>query len=249
MRCADFFRQLLLATTVTALLSACASAPAPEPDAALPAEDLVQADPFAKRTPGPNPYDASPEPTEPQLRALFDKALAQMRAQKWSKAEPLLQQAIVLGPTYSGPYYNLGRVYEGLNRPADAALQYQQAIAVNGNNIYAMNALARLKREAAQFAEAEALYKSALAVWPDHAASHRNLGILYELYMGRLPEALEHYKHYQALQAEDDRMMTGWIVDLERRLPAPAAPPSDAVQPEVRQPEAQEVSVNDPRNE
>lgn len=226
MRCADLAKLACLA----ALLSACASAPAPDTGAAkaneaiAAAQDATPVDPYAKRIPGPNPYDASPEPGEPQLRAVFDKALAQMRAQQWSKAEPLLQQAIVLGPTYSGPYYNLGRVYEGLNRPEEAAQQYQQAMAVNPNNIYAINALARLKREQAQFAEAEALYLSALAVWPDHDVSHRNLGILYELYMGRLPEALDHYKHYQALQAEDDRLVTGWIVDLERRLPAAEAP-------------------------
>ena len=47
-----------------------------------------------------------------------------------------------------------------------------------------------------RFSEAEQSYTKALAVWQHDADTHRNLGILYELYMGRLLEAQQHYLQY-----------------------------------------------------
>lgn len=228
MRYVNYALALLLLT----VLAACSSQPRPQPE---PEVDIVlpEGEPegvIVKRTPGPNPYDATPEPDNAQVRALFEKANAAIVNKQWSKAESTLLEAITLGPNYSGLYFNLGRVYEALARLDDAASQYENAIAMNANNIYAMNALARVKREQGQFAEAESLYKQALTVWPDHADSYKNLGILYDLYMGRLSDALDQYRQFQALQAEDDRLMTAWIVDLERRLPAQAPAPK-AVEP------------------
>ncbi len=207
------------------LLTACAT-PKPQPetvDTAAPTEAPDSATPAAPRPVTPNPYAAQPEPDDPATRALLLKANAAMAEQAWGKAEPLLLQAIAQAPEYSGIYYNLGRVYHQLNRPAEAMLQFQNAIAVNDKNIYAYNALAVLKREQGDFSGAETLYKQALNIWPDHADSHKNLGILYDLYMGRLHEALASYQAYQALQEQPDRLVTAWIVDLERRLPAPSS--------------------------
>ena len=48
-----------------------------------------------------------------------------------------------------------------------------------------------------------------------------NLGILYEVYLGKLPQALEAYREYQELQASvgaEDARVKGWVIDLERRL-------------------------------
>ena len=52
----------------------------------------------------------------------------------------------------------------------------------------------------------------------DHWAAWTNLGILYELYLGKLPEALEYYRTYQSMLSEPDRRVQGWVMDLERRL-------------------------------
>lgn len=212
------------------LLAACATGPKQPADSSQTAEREpaaeVDAEPGAivARVPTPNPYANQPEPDDPAVRGLQEKAAAAMAKQQWSTAEPLLLQAIAQGPNYSGLYYNLGMVYYRLNRPAEAESQWQNAIAINDKNIYAYNALALLKREAGDFAAAEQLYQKALAVWPDHADSHKNLGILYDLYLGRLSDALVSYRTFQALQPEPDRLVGVWIVDLERRLPeSPAA--------------------------
>lgn len=225
MRYANFTRSLV-PVVLLVLVAGCSTAPVEKQTAKEREVELPVIDPTAivQRTPSPNPYDQIAEPNDPAVRAIFEKANAAMAKQQWGKAEPLLLQAIAQSPNYAGPYFNLGRVYQGLNRPNDAEAQYRNAIALNPKHIYAMNALAQLKREQGKFDEAEALYKQALAVWPDHADSYKNLGILYDLYMGKQQEALVQYKNFQALQPEQDRLMAAWIIDLERRLPSDSAP-------------------------
>ena len=42
--------------------------------------------------------------------------------------------------------------------------------------------------------------------------------ILYDLYLGKKNQALEHYHLYQALLAQPDRQVSGWIADVTRQL-------------------------------
>lgn len=72
-------------------------------------------------------------------------------------------------------------------------------------------------REQGKFAEAEQAYLDALGQREAHPDSHRNLGILYDLYMGSTDQALLHFNRYQDLTGEEDRRVAGWIADLERR--------------------------------
>ncbi len=72
-------------------------------------------------------------------------------------------------------------------------------------------------REKGQFSAAEKIYLSALSLREEHAPTHRNLGILYDLYVGDPTKALEHYSRYQALTGSEDRAMAGWIADLQRQ--------------------------------
>jgi len=44
------------------------------------------------------------------------------------------------------------------------------------------------------------------------------LGILYELYLGRLDDALQAYQTYQTLSENPDMRVAGWVSDLERRI-------------------------------
>lgn len=217
MRCA---RSKILWLCMGLMLTACSAlqGPAVKPEVALePSSDQA----VAARPSLPNPYDASAEPKAPQVRALFDKAIGAIENDDWANAEGLLLEAISIAPQYSGLHYNLGVVYSHQQNDAAAAAQLQLAIEANANNIYAYNALAQLKRKAGEFEQAESLYLRALTVWPDHADSHRNLGILYDLYQGKLGQALAHYREFQALQPQPDRLVNAWIVDIERRLPAP----------------------------
>ncbi|MGI9294573.1 MAG: tetratricopeptide repeat protein, partial [Pseudomonadales bacterium] len=77
---------------------------------------------------------------------------------------------------------------------------------------------ALLHREQGEFKQAEKTFLQAIKIWPGYASIQLNLGILYELYMGEMQSALEHYQNYQQLQSEPDKTIAGWIIDLQRRI-------------------------------
>jgi tetratricopeptide (TPR) repeat protein len=165
----------------------------------------------------PNPYLAQ-KPTLPASQwQLFNSAISAMNNKQWSQAEARLKQLLATNPNLSGAQLNLGNVYYALHDTEKAQTAYQNAIDLNKNNLDAYNQLAILKREDGKFTEAEKLYKDALAVWVFHPSSHKNLAILYELYMGKPELALPHYEAYLSLNG-DDKQALSWIADLQRRL-------------------------------
>ena len=62
------------------------------------------------------------------------------------------------------------------------------------------------------------MYRKALAADEGHVNSHRNIAILYEIYLGDKPKALQHYRRYLELVGGEQREVTLWIADLERRV-------------------------------
>ena len=76
-----------------------------------------------------------------------------------------------------------------------------------------------LLRRQGKFRDAEAAYLKAVTARPDYALAHYNLGVLNELYLQRLDNALVHYEKYQSLTGED-KQVEKWITDLKRRLAA-----------------------------
>jgi len=210
---------LLLALTV--LLAACGSTPEKTADdQSMPVGVDGQAPQFSFDLSGPdqNPYLQQAVSVPGDASALFNDAVRAMQSEQWSRAETLLQRVISQYPELSGPYLNLGIVYRHLNQIDKAEAAFAKAVQVNSLNIDALNQLAIIKREQGDFKAAETFYLSALAVWPKHASTHKNLGILYDLYMGELNKALDHFEVYQYLQPEPDRLVAGWIIDLQRRV-------------------------------
>lgn len=212
-----------LVLSVILVLGACSSGPK---KADKTAADPVQAEAGAQSAllpagpATPNPYLENKPNVSRQEQQLFNDAKAAMAKKQWPQAENLLTRLTTQAPHLSGALVNLALVHQAKGEPEKAEQALDQAIKANPNNLDAYNQLAILKREAGDFAAAEAHYKKALAVWPFHPDSHKNIGILYDLYMGKGDQALLHYQAYQQLLPEPDKQVTGWIVDLERRLGA-----------------------------
>jgi len=126
----------------------------------------------------------------------------------------------------------LGLVYHAQKEDKRAEQAFNDAIAANHTNLDAYNQLAILQRESGNFSGAEENYKKALSLWPFHPESHKNIAILYDMYMGKSAEALPHYEAYLQLLGGEDKQATSWIADLQRRLgiaPKPkAAAPAEA---------------------
>ena len=75
-----------------------------------------------------------------------------------------------------------------------------------------------LSRRAGDFLTAEANYLACTQRVPNFREAYLNLGILYELYLGRLDDALKAYQTYQTLSENPDMRVAGWVSDLERRI-------------------------------
>jgi len=147
----------------------------------------------------------------------FENALLTIQSEEYEEAERLLFILTNDNPELSGAWFNLGLVYRKLGRLDDANTALQRALDANEGNVDTYNQLAIVAREQGQFSTAETLYLTALKRWPQHAGSHRNLGILYELYSGQWEKALVHYERYLQVSDSADTSVAHWVTDLKRR--------------------------------
>ena len=150
----------------------------------------------------------------------FASAAAAQREQQWPQAESQWKQLIETYPNLSGPHLNLALLYAQTQRGELAEAEFKQALRINPNNIAAYDQYGVWLRGQARTQEAEAMYLQALARDSAHADTHLNLGILYDLYMGKLPQALEHYQRYLELTNDEKSPVHGWVADLQRRMKA-----------------------------
>jgi tetratricopeptide (TPR) repeat protein len=150
--------------------------------------------------------------------ALFEQALDAIQAERYLDAEALLKELTARDPMLSGPWVNLGTVYEALGDNDAAVAAYKKAIDANPNSCAAYIDLGVLARRAGDFLTAEANYLACTQRVPAFRDAYLNLGILYELYLGRLDDALKAYQTYQSLSETADLRVAAWVSDLERRL-------------------------------
>lgn len=243
------FNKLLLASAfIFSLLTACGSTPE-KPAASKVIEKPAKTEPTAKSeiegdkpTPAPivkpvipanilpagpvtpNPYLQNPQKLSEQVEVNFHDAVASMQQKNWDHAEAVLKQLAEKNPKLSGVYLNLGIVYRNKGDTEKAAAEFNRAISANLKNVDAYNQLAVLKREAGDFNAAEVLYQKALGVWPYYPEGHKNIAILYDLYLGKPEQALPHYQAYQQLLSSPDKQVDSWVADLQRRLNNGKAP-------------------------
>jgi tetratricopeptide (TPR) repeat protein len=167
---------------------------------------------------------ASPEKPEPaakaRLRGEYNDAVALMQAGKLDRAEQAFNGLVRRQPELSGPYINLGLIYERTEREAKAREMFEAAVKRGSKSPVPHNELGIMYRKAGEFTKARTQYEKALKLDPGYALGHLNLGILYDLYLRQPEKALEHYKRYQGLLQEQDKKVSLWIVDLQRRIQA-----------------------------
>jgi tetratricopeptide (TPR) repeat protein len=168
---------------------------------------------------GTGDWTAQPEPeVAADNRAAFVQAIELLRSGRLVQAEALLLQVTDDQPELAGPWINLARVFVAQDREDAAVAALDQAVLANPGNCAARTELGVLLRRRGEFEAAEAHYLACLEVQPDYEAAYLNLGILYDLYLGRLADALAAYRQYQSLAVEPDRQVDVWVVDLQRRL-------------------------------
>lgn len=166
----------------------------------------------------PTPEKAPEPKVDPKVAADYKAALDAMQGGQTEKAKQLFLVMAQAYPNLSGPYANLGIIHFQAGDHAAAAAAFNKALEINPKNAVSLNHLGIISRNKGEFKPAQQYYERALQADPNYAYAHLNYGILLELYMGKLDDALEHYKKYLSLTGDEDATVKKWVVDLERRV-------------------------------
>jgi tetratricopeptide (TPR) repeat protein len=155
-----------------------------------------------------------------EVQGQYGEALERLQAGDLDAATLDFEIFVQNYPDYAAAYINLASIYVQQERYEDALAMTSRALELDGTNPVALNRLGMLKRRSGDFAAAESAWRSAIASNPDYPYAWYNLGVLYDLYLQNLPEALVHYQAYQRLSggAESDATVARWIADLESRI-------------------------------
>ena len=129
-------------------------------------------------------------------------------------------------PELSGPHANLGVVYHRSGRTKEAIEALNRAIALNPRRAVYYNELGIIHRQEGKFDDARRAYRKALDTDPDYALAHLNIAILYDLYLQEPKQALPHYQRYQQLLPAEDKTVTKWIIELQRRTHSAESTPA-----------------------
>jgi Flp pilus assembly protein TadD len=148
----------------------------------------------------------------------FHNAVSLIRDDKPEKAIPELEALTVDFPDVAVFYHDLGVAYRKAGQTDRAAAAYRHAVTLDGNLPDSHYNLAILLREQGKFSEAETEYRAALALSPEFRDAHYNLAVLYDLYLDRPADAMEHYRKYLEAGGEDRELIEVWMAALRKRV-------------------------------
>ncbi len=167
-----------------------------------------------------------PEPeTPPQSDPALDLAIIATDSARSGDAETAAEQfrmLIEMKPDFPRAQTNLGLQLMKLEQYDEARAAFEKAIEQDKNDAVAYNHLGVLARRDGQFQQALDYYNKAIEADPDYASAHLNRGILLDIYIRDWPAALEEYQRYQSLLDTPDPQVEKWIIDIKRRIEAPA---------------------------
>ncbi len=198
----------------TAPQSTVSQSATPHDEEMIEGQAAVEEQPLAQ----PNPYLTNRPRVSSEAIQRFESAKQALSEQQWELAETDLLWLTENHANLSGPHLTLALLYKTTDQPEQSESAFKQAITANADNVEAYDQYGIFLREQGQFKQAETIYLQALQKWQDSPNTHRNLGILYDLYLGDFTKALHHYRRYQELLGEPDRQVAGWIIDTERRI-------------------------------
>ncbi len=204
-----FNNKTILLSALLLLLTACSSTPEPVP------EPVVETPPAIEESVEAEVIEPEPVDFNQQF---YEEAVVSLKKGETELALELLVQVSNDAPEKPWVFTNLGLAYFKLKQLDLAEQAFKQAIARNSKDAVANNHLGVLLRQKGQFKDALSRYQRAIQIDSDYAPAYLNLGILLDIYLQDLKLALKQYQTYQSLTGAEDKLVAGWIVDIERRL-------------------------------
>jgi tetratricopeptide (TPR) repeat protein len=156
----------------------------------------------------------------PAVTARFQEALAAAERGD-AAAEQAFAALAAEAPALAGAPLNLGVLHARAGRWGDAEAALVEATRRNPQNPAAFAQLGLVYRELGKFGDAEQAYRRALDLDPNNGRTHRNLGVLLDLYLQQPGEALAHYETALSLQGGEDKQISAWIAEIRQRVGSP----------------------------
>jgi len=159
------------------------------------------------------------EQAEPggESRNDFANAVDYMEQARYDEAIVLLEQVIDQSPGLTAPHVNIALAYEQKGATEKAEEHLKTALVLIPGHPVASNVYGLLLRKNGRFAEAREIFEMSLERFPEYLPTRKNLGILYELYLGDAGAALEQFEIYSEAAPEDEQVTT-WIASLRLRI-------------------------------
>lgn len=157
-------------------------------------------------------------PEKDDARSLYQRAIEYARNEQVDSAIEQFQQLIAHYPAFDQAYTNLGLLWLQKKQLTQAKNAFESAIYRDKSDAIAYNHLAIIQREQGLFKQALVNYRKAIELKSEYANAYLNLGILLDIYIQDLPEALKQYRIYQKITDNKNNNVEKWVVDLERRL-------------------------------
>ncbi len=154
----------------------------------------------------------------PKLSKALQSIHRLYKKNRLKQAKQELQVLIEQHPRQTAPHIDLGIIQLDEAMPQAAEQSFHTALAIDGQSSAAHNLLGVALRMQGKFKQAEQAYRAALKQQPDYRLAHRNLGILYDLYLAKPEQALQHYRQYQTMPGGKDKEIENWIIELQRRV-------------------------------
>jgi len=175
------------------------------------------------------------------LKRKYAQAIKPMEKQDYEQAAVTLEKFVNDYPGYPGAHVNLAIAYDRLQRQEDAYVQLDAAEALITDYPPALNQRGLMQRRDGDFRAAEQTWRRAVEKDPGYLNGWYNLGVLYDLYLQDLSQALAAYEEYQRQLVnsgestyelgrhipppaiDPDPEVEQWIIDLQRRIGAAQA--------------------------
>lgn len=186
-----------------------------------PAEAVQQAAGAAAPTPARAPAAPTAAPVSADVQRAFDAARAALRAGRTADAERGFRDLANRHPELGGAHANLGLILRNAGKHEASVAALERATKASPNQPVFFNQLGVSYRHGGKFTKAREAYETALALDPNYADAHLNLGVLLDLYLADSTLALVHYERYLALGG--DAAVGKWVADLKARKPASVA--------------------------
>jgi Flp pilus assembly protein TadD len=158
-----------------------------------------------------------PAPVPLEVREAFERAMLEIGAENFTKAEEILSSVLGKSQQNPVPHINLAMVQLKLGKLQEAEETLKAALLIEPMNPVANNELGLLYRRTGRFEEARQVYQAILGKYPNYPAANKNLGILCDLYLRDYACAQRAYTAY-ATAVPDDQTARIWLTDVERRL-------------------------------